>query len=119
MGVMQASVTIANGATVSAAVDLGGHMLCGIQMPAAFTGTTISFQASTTPPDYSRDASGPAPTFVPVHDAAGAAVTYTVGASRYVAFDPAIFSGIRQLKIVSSLTELAARTLIVALRPAS
>jgi len=42
-------VKIASAATVSSVADLRGKMLHAIQLPAAFTGVTISFQMAETP----------------------------------------------------------------------
>lgn len=117
MGVLQAAATIANGQTTSGAIDLGGHLLCGLEMPAAFTGATVTFLASTDAIDYSRDQSGPAPVFRAVTSQAGVATSATVSASKYVAIDSSVFQGVRQLKIVSASAELAARVIGLALRP--
>lgn len=95
---------IANGGTVSDVLDMVGHTLCGIFIPAAFTGVALTFQASPT-------ATG---TFVSVRDGAGAALTVTVAAGQYIPIDPKNFHGLRYLKIVSGSAEGAARTLTVA-----
>jgi len=63
------SVTIAAAATISSAIDLKIDTLCGIYIPAGFTGTTITFSASYDATNYS-----------PVKDGAGAAVSYTCAA---------------------------------------
>jgi len=84
------SVTIADGQTDSDVEDLEGETLVGAYLPASEEGTTLSFKAATA-------ADG---TFVPVHDTAGDLVEYTVASSRYVPLDPAVFSGIRFLKLV-------------------
>lgn len=42
-----ATTIIAASATASAEIDLSGTTLCGIYIPSAFTGTSISFQAAT------------------------------------------------------------------------
>jgi|WetSurMetagenome_2_1015567.scaffolds.fasta_scaffold219111_1 hypothetical protein len=99
------SASIANGGTESSALNLKGFSLAGIFMPAAFTGTAISFKAST-----AIDG-----TFEPVYNSSGA-VSYTVAASRYVAIDPKDFQGIQFLKVVSGSAEGAARTLTLSLK---
>lgn len=94
--------TIANGQTVSGAIALGGLTLCGIILPAAFTGTAISFQMS--------DAIDG--TFVAVKSTtSGTALSYTVAQNTYCAIDPRDFQGIAFLKIVSGTAEGGARTL--------
>lgn len=98
-------VTIANGGTVSAVIPTGGFALCGIAFPAAFTGTTVTFQACDT-------ASG---TFLPVYNSAGA-VSYTVAQGRFVAIDPKDFQGVAFLKIVSGSSEGAARTFVCSMK---
>lgn len=100
------TVTIANGGTISPAVDLNGHGLCGIYLPAAFTGTAITFLAS----DLL------AGTYRTVQDGAGSALTKVVSAGVYVPLDPADFAGIRYLKIVSNAAEGGARILTLAAR---
>lgn len=98
--------TIAISQTDSSEVDLRGMTLCGIHLPAAFTGTALTFKAAT--------ASGG--TFQSVVDGAGAAVSKTVAQGQYVKLDPADFAGIQFIKIVSGSSEAAERTLTLALR---
>lgn len=99
------TATIAISTTKSAAVDLRGTTLCGFYMPAAFTGITITFEASA---DNS--------TFVPVEDGGGASISKTVSASKYISLNPADFAGIQYLKLVSGSTETAERDIELALR---
>lgn len=106
MNIRNFTTTIANAATVSAAIELGSATFVGVYIPAAFTGTAISFQTSPT-------LTG---TYAPVKDGAGAAVSKTVAASDYVYLDPTIFAGVGFLKIVSGSAEGAARTLTIAAR---
>ena len=105
--VSDATATIAASGTTSAEIDLSGATLCGIYIPASFTGTSIAFQASST--------SGG--TFVSVRDGAGSALSKTVAAGQYIKLDPADFAGVRFLKIVSGSTEGAERILTLAARP--
>lgn len=91
--------TIANGATSSEAMDLRGLALVGVQFPATFTGTTVTFTMS----------DSFAGTYVPVYNSAGA-ISYTIAQARYYAIDPKDFHGIRFLKIVSGSAEGGART---------
>jgi len=99
-------ITIATSTTVSAAVDLRGMTLCGIYFPAAFTGTTITFQAS-----------ADNVTFVPVQDGAGAAISKTIAQGQYLKLSPVDFAGIQYLKVVSGSAEAANRTMQLAIRP--
>lgn len=98
------TVTIASGGTASGAARLDRAVPVGLITPAALTGTALTFQAS---------ADGT--TYVPVYTTAGAAVSATVAASRYVPLDPATFRGALYLKVVSGSAEAADRaiTLIV------
>jgi hypothetical protein len=98
-------VTIASSGTESAAVDLRGMTLCGFYLPAALTGTAVSFKASI---DNS--------TFVTVEDGFGNTVSKTVSASKAIILNPSDFAGIQYLKLVSNATEAAERTITLALR---
>lgn len=84
---------------------ISGFSLVGISLPAALTGTALTFTVCNTL----------AGTYVPLYNAAGV-VSYTVAASRYVAIDPKDFQGVAYLKIVSGSAEGAARTLICSLK---
>lgn len=99
-------VAIANGQTVSAAIALAGLCLCGIHLPAAFTGTTLTFQASADGVTYTAVKS----------TTSGTALSYTVAQGTFAAIDPKDFQGINYLKIVSGTAEGGARTLNIAVR---
>lgn len=102
------SASIASGQTTSAEIDLLGTALCGIFMPAAFTGTTIKISA----------ASASGGTFVTVTDGAGTDYSLTVAASKYVPVSNlAIVSGLRFIKLISGSSEGADRSLTLAVRP--
>lgn len=97
---------IANGQQESATINQGGFSLCGVLIPAAFTGTSISFEASIDNV-----------TFYPVYNTiAGVLLSYVVAPSRYIAIDPKDFHGIQYLKIKSGSAEGAARTLVASLK---
>lgn len=100
------TVTIANAATASGAIDLGSETLVGVFIPAAFTGTAISFQVSPT-------LNG---TYGAVVDSAGVAVGSVVATGNYVPCPPAVFAGIRNVKIVSNAAEGGARVVALATR---
>lgn len=99
--------TIANGQTVSNAVDLNERVLTAIIMPAAWTAADITFQAS-------NIATG---TFKPVKKGDGSVtpiIAYTIktpAADDYITLDPDAFAGIRYLKVVSSAAQGAERVI--------
>lgn len=94
--------TIANGVQESAALDMGGFTLCGILLPAAFTGTALTFEVS-------DSLSG---TFVALKSTtSGTALSYTVAQGTYAAIDPKDFQGVNFLKLKSGTAEGAARAL--------
>lgn len=96
---------ILSGQPLTAAIATQGLSLCGVKLPAAFTGTALTFLAC--------DTLGG--TYIPVYNASGQ-VSYTVAASRYVAIDPKDFFGISFLKIQSNSNEGADRTLVCSLK---
>jgi len=93
--------TIASGQTVSAALDLGDKTLVGLQMPSAFTGVALTFQASFDGTTYAT-----------VVDDTGGSLTYTVAASTYIVIHPTTFAGIKKLKVVSGTAEGADREIV-------
>jgi hypothetical protein len=86
-----ATATIANGASLSGAIDLGTSRLLAIQMPAAWTAAALTFEAS-----YDGV------TYAPVYDSAGTEISWTVGAAR-IALNAAAaeWLGVRYLKVRS------------------
>ncbi len=100
------AAVIASSGTKTAAVHLGGMALCGIQFPATFTGTTVTFEASFD-----------GVTFVALKSTtSGSALSYTVAQGTFAAIDPKDFQGVNYLKVVSGSTEGAARTLQLAVK---
>lgn len=94
------TVTIANGATTSTAYTLPANKrLLGVQMPAAFTGTAITFEQS----------SDDGTTYQQVYNA-GSAYSLSVTASKYHAISAEVFDGCRVIRLVSGSTEAATRT---------
>lgn len=100
------SAVIASGQTKSGVIDLSGCVLVGLLTPSALTGTVFTFEAAT-----SADGM-----FLPVYDAAGALVSVTVAASRFISILPSDLAGIQYLKIVSGSAEGAARTINLSCR---
>lgn len=80
-------VDIANGASLSTAVNLSGRILCGIYMPAAWTAGGLSFQAS-------EDGL----TFYDVW-VDGAEYTTATAAGVYTAINSDAFLGVRHIKV--------------------
>jgi hypothetical protein len=99
--------TIASGQTTSGEIALGGTVPAGVFLPAAFTGTALSFQAS----PVSGGTYG-------ALQSAGTTSSLACAAGVYVGVDRNVFSGVRFLKIVSNASEAAQRTLTLATRPA-
>lgn len=105
-----ATATIANGATVSGAIETkaGNDMaLVGIITPAALTGVAFTFQACHT------DAAG---TFNAVYDTTGTQTSFTVSTSRFIRVDPITFCGASFIKVVSGSAEGAARSIVLVFR---
>lgn len=97
----QSSATIATGQTASAEVDLFGFTLVGLFIPSTFDGTTLTFTVAT-------ESGG---TFVTLQTA-GADLTITTAASKYVALDPSLFAGVRWFKIVAGSSQTTTDTVI-------
>ena len=107
-----ASISLTTAADgVSEEINLTGLTLSCVQMSTAWTDAVIGFQASI---DGSTN-------FYPVYTTTGDHLTYATSANRVVAFDPAVFSGIQRLKVVSETTagvavaQAAERTLVLGL----
>jgi|SRR5665213_235393 len=99
------SVTIADGEQISETISTGGFELCGINLPAAFTGTALTFLVCSTVDG----------TFLPLYNTSGL-VSYTVAQGRYIAINPADFHGVAFLQIQSGSAEGAARTLVCSMK---
>lgn len=101
---------IANGASLSGAVDLRGLYVIRLSMPAGWTAAGITFALS-------DDGS----TFNPLCDADGNEITLTVAASKHIALDPADLVGDCWLKIRSgtsaaAVNQGAERTVVLKVR---
>ena len=97
------TITVATDVDDSAAVDLGGRTLVGVIMPAALTGTAISFKTSNTYNDAIAN-------YSPIYDDLGNLYSVPYGASRYVAVDVNKFLGVKNIRILSNGTEASNRT---------
>lgn len=87
------TATIANAASLSGACDLALQRLAGIQMPAAWTAASLSFQASYDGTNY-----------FDLYDQAGNEITVTTSTSRRVALNMGDYAGIRYIKVRSGPT---------------
>ena len=94
-------VAIANGASLSAEVDLRHHSLVAIQMPADWTAADLTFQgrpgADDTTPRINE-------TLQNVYDDAGNEVTVQADADRYIALTAAVLdalTGLGRVKVRS------------------
>lgn len=96
------TVTIASGAAQSGAVDLNGHSLVGVLLPATLDGTSLTFQTS----------SAIGGTYVDVHDGGSGSLTKTVAASKHVYLDPMPFLGVRFLKLTMGTNQSTTDTVI-------
>lgn len=105
-------VTIANGAALSGAVNLTGHLLVGVIMPSAWSAANLTFQVSRDGVIYND-----------VYDSAGNEKTVNAAASRHVMVDPITMAGAEYLKVRSGTTGAPVnqggdRALVLVLRPA-
>lgn len=91
---------ISNGTTTSGIIRMVGQVLCQIQIPAAFTGTAITFQSS-------HDDT----TYQPLYNSANTQLSITVVAGRNYNIAPSDFAGCLFLKVVSNASEGSDRTL--------
>lgn len=109
---MPFSVAIANGTSLTAAIDLGTARLVGLIMPAAWTAASITFQVS-------HDGV----TFVDLYNSSGTAVVLnSPAASRAYSLDASLFIGWRHMKVRSGLIGAAVnqgadRTVILVANP--
>ena len=98
-------VTIASSGTVSTPADLDGLALVGIHMPATFTGTALTFSID--------NGEG---VFNVMADGAGADVSKTVAASKFINLPPSDFAGINKIKLISGTTETGERVIRLVVR---
>lgn len=104
------TVTIANGESLSGAIDLGGRKLAGIVMPASWTAAALTFQASPDGVNYFN-----------VYDNATER-SLTVAASYYSALTPSSWTSIRWVKLRSgtagsAVNQGGARVLTLVVQP--
>lgn len=91
------TVTIANGASLSGALNIDQRNLFAILMPAAWTSAAMTFQGS-----YDGT------TYYDLYDENGVEINFTVAASRYVLISaPIKFLGLKKLKVRSGTSASA------------
>ncbi len=105
IGTVNAIITIATSTTISNGVFMQGGIAGAILMPAALTGTALSFQVSIDDTVYTA-----------LYDTTGSAVSYTVAASRIIPLNKEVFASFPYLKIVSGSAEGANRTFTIFIR---
>ena len=103
----QALIDVSADNNNSLGVKTDGMLLCGIQFPAAMTGSNISF-------DFALDNS----TWVDVKETDGSDVTYTDSAGDIVRVDPSgwAFASNGYLRVTSNGSEAADRKLVLHFR---
>tara|TARA_R100001440_G_scaffold56477_2_gene76262 strand:- start:2999 stop:3331 length:333 start_codon:yes stop_codon:yes gene_type:complete len=103
----QALIDISADNNNSLGVQTEGMLLCGVQFPAAMTGTAITF-------DFSMDNS----TFVDVKETDGTDVSYSVSAGDVLRVDPSgwAFASNGFLRVTSNGNEAADRKIILHFR---
>lgn len=98
-------VNFANGQSVSEKVDLTNFALSGVIIPASWTAASLSFQAASPAAKDKEKAD-----YFVLTDSAGAEVTFTVAASRFVSLTPAhaeIFKATTYLRLQSGTSGAA------------
>lgn len=93
--------TIADGETTSGAINLKGKKMVGLELPASFTGASVSFTQC-------RSEGG---TYTPIYDSDGVLYAPVATDSAYVALDPGIMCGPAFVKVVSASSESGAKTI--------
>ena len=103
----QALIDISADNNNSLGVKTDGMLLCGVQFPAAMTGSNITF-------DFSMDNS----TFIDVKETDGTDVSYTVSAGDVLRVDPSgwAFASNGYIRVSSNGTEAADRKIVLHFR---
>ena len=105
-----ATATIANGASLSGVIDLGGRKLVAIDMPASWTAASLTFQASVDGTNFDNMYDGATERSV------------TVAASYYSMLNIGDWIGVRYLKVRSGtsgtpVNQGGARVLTLVIQP--
>lgn len=112
----QQSATIASGASLSGAVDLGAFRVVGVIMPAAWTAAGVTFECAA---ELAVTGGNDPTVFVPVCDSAGTQFALTAAASKFIAV-PDLFQCSSTIKVRSGTTAVgvnqgADRTIVLIL----
>lgn len=102
----QQTALIASGDQESSGLRCAGMALCGLMIPAAFTGTALTFETCDTPNG----------TYLPLYDDTNTLISLTVAPSRAYSLDPKKFQGSNFLKLKSGTAEGADRSIICSLK---
>jgi len=100
------TAAIAINTKVSQVLDMQGGFLGGIILPAALTSTTLTFTV----------ANAPNGTFTSLCDTSGSAISYTVAASKAIAFAKDVFAPWPYVILNFGSNEAAARSVICIIR---
>jgi hypothetical protein len=96
-------VVIANGASLSGAVDVRGYRLVAIQTPSAWTAADLTFQAT-----VDEDATGTPANYENIYDDNDAELVVQAGVDRFILLSAAKqLRGIRWLKVRSGTAGVA------------
>jgi hypothetical protein len=104
-------IRIISGQSLSSLVDLGGLKLVGVVMPPAWDAANLTLQGSFD-----------GKSFFDVYDKAGAEMTITTAASRFIVLDPNLLPALNLLKFRSgtagaAVNQTANRTLVPIVMP--
>jgi hypothetical protein len=107
----EASVTILSGASVSSSVYVGGHIITGLLMPAAWSAAGLTFQASRDGVDW-----------LDVYDEDGEVIVASAGASRLIILtkrwlEPVAFIQLRSGTAAAPVNQGAERTIVILTSP--
>lgn len=95
MTISRLNATIAASGTISTELAIGGFLIAGVFIDPGMTGTSFTFEAASV-------SGGP---YSLISDGAGSSYTKTFRAGDYLPLDPATFSGVGFLKLISGSTE--------------
>jgi len=109
-------LTIASGQTRSTAFNIENCSIWGVLFPAAFDGTSVSFEAAGT--TFTSPTQPDASEFKAVVDPAGGLLSISVAADRIVALDPttplaAALANAAWVRVVASVAQAADREILL------
>ena len=102
IGFQTTTLTVAQSAQTSDAIQLNGFGIVGVEMPSALTSTTMTFTGSQDGVTYSA-----------LYNTSGSQLSVTVAASRIILFTPGDLIGVNYIKLVMGTAEAAARSIKV------